>query len=150
MEGIDRFKSHFADFTDQYVLIGGAACTVVMEDDYYTFLQSGKKTVDGVQVAGPEHLIPMKAKAWLDLSKRKANGANIDSKDIRRHKNGVFRLFAIVDPEFDGHIPSQVKTDLAMFVARMPDEGVDLKAMGLGSETLDNVSSQLRRIYGLD
>ena len=31
VEGMDRFKSHFADYTDQYVLIGGAACMVAME-----------------------------------------------------------------------------------------------------------------------
>jgi hypothetical protein len=29
--GLERFRRHFASFTDQYVLIGGTACAVVME-----------------------------------------------------------------------------------------------------------------------
>ncbi|MEK6247576.1 MAG: hypothetical protein N2C12_05305, partial [Planctomycetales bacterium] len=32
VEGLDLFTSHFAEFTDQYILIGGAACTVAMDD----------------------------------------------------------------------------------------------------------------------
>ena len=32
VEGLDRFAEHFAAYADQYVLIGGAACTLAMED----------------------------------------------------------------------------------------------------------------------
>lgn len=32
VEGLRRFAEHFAAFTNQYVLIGGTACSVLMED----------------------------------------------------------------------------------------------------------------------
>ena len=32
VEGLDRFGEHFAAYTDQYVLIGGAACTLAMDE----------------------------------------------------------------------------------------------------------------------
>jgi hypothetical protein len=32
VKGIDQFKKHFADFADRYVLIGGAACYLAMEE----------------------------------------------------------------------------------------------------------------------
>ena len=32
IEGLDVFRAHFADFTDQYVLIGGAACDIWFEE----------------------------------------------------------------------------------------------------------------------
>jgi hypothetical protein len=32
MKGLDRFKAHFAGFEDHYVLIGGAACDVLMSE----------------------------------------------------------------------------------------------------------------------
>ena len=32
MRGLDRFKAHFEPFADRYVLIGGTACTLVMEE----------------------------------------------------------------------------------------------------------------------
>src|SRR5574344_1272031 len=31
MEGINKFKEAFADFTDNYVIIGGSACEITME-----------------------------------------------------------------------------------------------------------------------
>ena len=32
MEGLDKFKEAFADFTDNYVIIGGSACEITMMD----------------------------------------------------------------------------------------------------------------------
>lgn len=32
VKGIDQFKTHFAGFNDRYVLIGGAACYLAMEE----------------------------------------------------------------------------------------------------------------------
>lgn len=36
------------------------------------------------------YLIPFKAKAWLELSERKASGEHVDSKNIRKHKYECF------------------------------------------------------------
>lgn len=248
VEGLDRFADHFAMHTDQYVLIGGAACTLAMEEvalefrgtkdldivlclealdaafvqafwefvqagryqfqekasgqrqfyrfqkpasggypvvlelfsrvpdalsgdheghltpvpmeaevsslsaillegDYYQFLHSGKRIVRSVPIVGPEHLIPLKARAWLDLSQRRDDGVHVDSKVIKKHRNDVFRLFPIVDPEFSAEIPSQITVDLAMFVERMGTEAIDLRTMGLKNQSLDDVLRELRRIY---
>lgn len=32
VRGLDVFRRHFADFTDRYVLIGGVAATLAMEE----------------------------------------------------------------------------------------------------------------------
>lgn len=37
MKGLDIFKAHFEGFSQQYVLIGGAACEVVMEEVGFDF-----------------------------------------------------------------------------------------------------------------
>lgn len=95
-------------------------------------------------------MIALKARAWLDLTTRKAAGEHVDSRDIRKHKNDVFRLFAIVDPDFDGAVPDQVTSDLASFLEQMQGETLDLKSIGLGSQTLESVTEALRRIYGLE
>ena len=59
---------------------------ILLEGDYYEFILSGRQIVDGLPIVGPEHLIPLKAKAWLDLSRRKADGEQVDSRDIKKHK----------------------------------------------------------------
>ena len=41
-------------------------------------------------------LIPFKAKAWLGLKERKLNGDQVDSKNIKKHKNDVFRLAQLI------------------------------------------------------
>ena len=32
VRGLDYFRRHFASYSDRYVLIGGTACTLLMED----------------------------------------------------------------------------------------------------------------------
>ena len=32
VEGLDRFKAHFSNYTDRYVLIGGTASSLAMEE----------------------------------------------------------------------------------------------------------------------
>ena len=37
VKGINRFREYFRDFTDQYVLIGGAACDISFESNNVDF-----------------------------------------------------------------------------------------------------------------
>ena len=37
VKGIDRFRDYFRGFTDQYVLIGGAACDISYENNNVDF-----------------------------------------------------------------------------------------------------------------
>lgn len=32
VRGLNRFKAHFESFSDRYVLIGGTACSLAMEE----------------------------------------------------------------------------------------------------------------------
>lgn len=123
---------------------------ILMDAEYYGFVRSATKHVDGLPVVGPEGLIPLKARAWLDLTERKANGEAIDSRDIKKHKNDIFRLYQIVDPETTLHVPAKVKTDMAAFVARVASEGVDLKALGMPKANLESILAGLRRLYRTD
>ncbi len=123
---------------------------ILMDDDYYGFIRSAAKNIKGLPVVGPEGLIPLKALAWMDLTERKAKGETIDSKEIRKHKNDVFRLYQIIDPDFDLAVPDKVKTDMAMFVERVATEGVDLKALGIPRADLEVILTDLRKLYKLD
>jgi hypothetical protein len=123
---------------------------ILLDDDYYHFLHGGKKDSDGLSFVGPEHLIPLKARAWLDLSRRKEKGEDIDSKAIKKHKNDVFRLYQILNPDFGGEIPDKVKNDLQEFISRMKTERIDFKSLGLGSMNLASVLDDIRRIYAID
>lgn len=120
---------------------------ILLDGGYYEFLQRGKTSSQGLPTVGAVHLIPLKARAWLDMTERKANGDKIDSDKIKKHKLDVFRLFAVIDPEFQDDIPSQIKQDMQAFLSRLQSEEIDLKALGLVNQTKDAVLAAIRGAY---
>ena len=52
---------------------------ILLESAYCEFIHDHKTNKGGLPIVGPEILIPLKTKAWLDLSERKAAGESIDS-----------------------------------------------------------------------
>ena len=117
---------------------------ILLDEDYYQLLRSGTVIVDGVTVLGAAYLIPFKAKAWLDLTARKANGENVDSKNIRKHKNDVFRLSALLAPGKTIPVNQTVWDDLQAFFTAMQDENVDTKQLKLArtkTEVLNSIEA---------
>lgn len=107
---------------------------IMLNDDYYGFMMSGRKTVDGVEVLGAEHLIPFKMRAWLDLCRRKSAGEHVNTADIKKHKNDVFRLMNVINPDGKINIPATVREDVREFIARMPEDRINMKNIGLDME----------------
>jgi hypothetical protein len=120
---------------------------ILLDEDYYTFLCNGKIIIDGVTILRAEYLIPFKAKAWLDLSERKKSGEQVDSKNIRKHKNDVFRLTDLLNPEDRIPTPDAVLQDIREFVARMQDEVVDLKQLGIVGHSKGDILAELIDLY---
>lgn len=53
---------------------------ILLDDAYYAFLHSGKRIINGISIVGPEHLVPLKARTWLDLTGRHPQGNHATSK----------------------------------------------------------------------
>jgi len=121
---------------------------ILLDDDYYSFILSGKKSSDGLQIMAQEHLIPLKAKAYLDLSERKDAGKQVDSGDIRKHKNDVFRLSQILSPDSSVELPGSIAQDFQQFLNLMKQDPPDLKNLKIKS-TLDDLIGRLRGTYNL-
>ncbi len=123
---------------------------ILLDADYYGWVQSGKREVEGLPIVGPEHLVPLKAKAWLDLRARKESGEEVDSRSIKKHRNDVFRLFQVIDPDSEIDPPRRIVDDMRSFLEQLPQENVDLESLGLRSITLDAVLGSLRKLYRVD
>lgn len=121
---------------------------ILLDDDYYQLLRSGTVVIDSVTVLGAAYLIPFKAKAWLDLTARKANGENVDSKNIRKHKNDVFRLSALLTPGSQITVNRAVWNDLQAFFTAMQVEQVDTKQLGIVRKK-EEILSDLTKQYFL-
>lgn len=103
---------------------------ILLNDEYYDFLLRGKTLVDEIPVLRPEYIIPFKAKAWLDLTARKENGEQIDSRNIRKHKNDVLRLSVFLTKE-----------------TNVNKETIDLKSLGLIENTPGDLFNLLHMCY---
>lgn len=123
---------------------------ILLDDGYYSFITQGKRERDGLPVIGADRLIPLKARAWLDLNYRRQQGETIDSKNIRKHKNDVFRLYQVIEPGNLVSVPSIIAKDLRLFFSLISPEAIDLKSLGLESTTIESIIAELKRIYGLD
>ena len=102
---------------------------ILLDTEYYDFLHRGISIADGLPVARPEFLIPLKAKAWLDLSRRKENGEEIDSRDIKKHLRDIPALFRIVSPAARMDLPENIANDLALFLERSSPQSDSIAAL---------------------
>ena len=76
---------------------------------------------DGLRFPTVTALIPLKARAWLDLTARRDRGEKIDSKDIDKHRTDVFRLAATLPGEAGPALSGALVADLGRFFAAFPE-----------------------------
>lgn len=94
-----------------------------------------------------EAIIAFKAKAWLDLSKKKENGIHVDTSDINKHKNDIARLAMILEGRSIQFLPEEVKKDMETFLAFYEKEPADLKSLRIKDATNEDVVERLKTVF---
>ena len=122
---------------------------ILLNEAYYELLKEGHTVIDGIPVLKPTCLIPFKSKAWLDLNERKAVGEHVDSKNIRKHKNDVFRLAQLLTADTRQSITPDITEDMKSFLTAMESEDVDLKSISVRGTDKKTIMSMMYRCYGL-
>ena len=213
---IDSFKEWFKGSEEQYAIIGGTACDILMTEEGLDFRATkdidlvliieavdanfGKKFWEYVKQAGYEHCnkssgvpqfyrfshpITNQYPAMIELFTRKLDAiqlpedavltplpmdkdisslsailldddyyeflkqgkVTVDSKNIKKHKNDVFRLTELIDPTAKVVAPQGVYADIQEFVQRMKNENVDIKQLGLVGRTKEKILEELKAMY---
>lgn len=111
---------------------------ILLDEHYYRYLLQHGRISRGIQSADGIALIPLKARAWLDLSDRKARGIAIPDTEIKKHRNDVFRLAVTLPGDPGDELPEQLSADLAAFLAQFPD----------GHEVWPDILQAIRRTFG--
>lgn len=120
---------------------------ILMDDDYYSLLLQGKTMIADVVILSHIYLIPFKAKAWLDLSQRKASGVNIPERDIKKHKNDIVRLAAILTGNDRCRLSAGIKEDMRLFIARFKEEPIDPKSLHIPGLESQDIVEVLQTVY---
>ena len=124
--------------------------TIRMEEGYFNFVHSSKIYIDGVPTIPPEVIVPLKAKAFLDLINRRDTHRTVDRNDLKEYKKDIFRLLQIIDPATRVTLPDVIKYDIKQFLELLKaDPPKNFKPFGLGSTKLDEIIILIHSIYRL-
>ncbi len=102
---------------------------ILLHESYYRFLLDHCRESRGILAANGAALIPLKARAWLDLTARQGSGEEIKEDDIKKHRNDVFRLAATLPADPGSILPEELASDVTAFLNRHPADHPDWKAI---------------------
>ena len=102
---------------------------ILVHPDYHALICQQRETHDGIAFANATALIPLKAKAWLDLSTRRTEGEIIDTRDIAKHRSDVFRLAATLPGGTQVNLAEEIRSDLMKFLAAFPEKSSEWAAI---------------------
>lgn len=94
---------------------------ILVDETYYALIRDHSEVRDGIGFATATSLIPLKSKAWLDLTARKAAGEPVDADDIRKHRADVFRLAATLGADPGPELGESIRADLIDFLEAFPE-----------------------------
>ncbi|MDP2183769.1 MAG: hypothetical protein Q8K99_14545 [Actinomycetota bacterium] len=122
---------------------------ILLDDDYHDFVQKGTRVDGGLSVLSPEYIVPLKARAWIDLTDRHERGEDVSRGDIKKHRNDIIRLSQLISPGARIALSDSIGGDLEEFVARALHDGAEPKTFGVIGMTLQDVRSLLSAVYDL-
>ena len=122
VNGFLKFKEKFQGYENQYVIIGGTACDLIMENEELPFRAT--KDIDIVLIVE-------------------------SSKNIKKHKNDVFRLAQLITANTKQDLNPEIAEDMKNFLSEMIDEEVDLKSLGIKGTDSKKIIEMLYQCYGL-
>lgn len=123
---------------------------ILLDDNYYPLIMRGRIEIDGLSCLKAEYIIILKAKAWLDMTRRKASGESIDSRKINKHKNDIFRLFRVLEAEVRVGVPESVREDLAMYFDLIKkDRTITLANYNIKQINLQEIVDRFKQLYCL-
>ena len=114
VNGFTKFKEKFQGFENQYVIIGGTACDLIMENEELPF-----------------------------------RATQVDSKNIKKHKNDVFRLAQLITANTRQFLSPEIAEDMKKFLSEIADETVDFKFLGIRGTDKQKMTDLLYQCYGL-
>ncbi len=125
---------------------------ILLGDDYLNYLVSSRITIERVPTVPVQCLIPLKARAYLDLVARRDGGEQIDGKKITKHRNDVFRLYRTLAPTDRFELPPQLREDVNRFLEAFPAESPDWQNIQAAVGKLpapQQVIAQIRTNFGI-
>ena len=102
---------------------------ILLNEGYYELLVDNRTSVGGVAALSVEGPIPFKAKAWLDLSERRAGSQSVDEKSVKKHRNDICRLATLLTGSERPAMSKGARADMLRFMMDYESDPVDPRAL---------------------
>ena len=118
---------------------------ILLNGDYYNLLLKYTAVVNGLHIATPEVLIPLKAHAYLNLT-------TVGSSSAKKHLNDIVKLATILDEEkqviLDG-LPKEDMQKIIPVVSNLKDDRVKqlLKSVGINRVDKELIIEVIEKVY---
>lgn len=122
---------------------------IVLDGEYYQLLNEGTEIIDSISIISAPYLILFKAKAWLDLKQRKAEGKQVDRKNIEKHRKDIIRLWLTLEPGQKISINETIEGHFKAFLVELEQEGKDISTLA-PNIALAEVILDLKMLFRLD
>lgn len=120
---------------------------ILIDDDYYALVLAGRRMDGSIPYLAPEYLIPLKARAWLDLSARRDAGERVDRSAINKHRNDCVRLAAVIPGDARVAMIERIQADITALVDGLNESPIQPKDLGLVDITTADILEVLRSVY---
>lgn len=122
---------------------------ILIDRNYYDLIEKGVIIAEGIPILARQYLILFKIKAFIDLSARKEKGEHVDSRDIKKHCNDVFRLSQYLADTDMIEIPPQVAEEVKSFIVSIKaDSSINPKSIGLDISR-EGILKILKTVYNM-
>lgn len=145
--------SRRADFEPDYRIIPvhidddvSSLSAIALDEEFYAFMKSGRRVIDGISILGAECIIPFKVYAWLNNIELKKQGIKVNTDDIKKHKNDVFRLLSLINPDVKIQTDGRIRKIVISFIENMETEPVAEEFL-LNRRTKEEMLGILRDVY---
>lgn len=115
---------------------------ILLNDEYYSLLLTGRRMVEGFSVLDEKYLIPFKIKACCDLYDRRLRGEKGHSKHIKKHYRDIYHLLMLLPQSIQVPLSETIRNDIVNFLTILAQPE-------FYSEDIDNavLADRLQQIY---
>lgn len=122
---------------------------IILNQEYYNFMINLKISINGIPLADHRVIIPLKARAYLDLKSRKRKKENVKNSDIKKHKYDIFRMSRLLVNERIENVPDVIREDMLLFVTDIIENDLFLKQLGIVDLSMQEIKDLIITVYGL-
>lgn len=95
---------------------------IMMDEEYYNLAVNNSYVENGLRYASHYALVCLKTKAYLNLLAERESGRQVNTKDIKKHRNDVMKLVAGAGFPDTMPVPASVWETIQAFIRKIEEE----------------------------